>query len=90
MLGNPHGDINIPREIYDKFMRKEATILGVFNSVYKLAPHDEWKDAALAIHSGKLKVADLITHSVPIEELNDALDMMYHNSQSFSKVMMVN
>ncbi|WP_253073674.1 hypothetical protein [Sodalis ligni] len=28
MLGNPHVDMNIPREIYDRFMRKEARILG--------------------------------------------------------------
>ncbi len=76
MLGNPHTDVNIPREIYDKFMRKEAQIMGVFNSIYSQRPHDEWKDAAAAIQSGKLKVSDLITHAVPMEELSALFNLI--------------
>lgn len=89
MLGNPHSDMKIPREVYDKFMRKEATILGVFNSVYKQGPHNEWEEAAAAIQSGKLKVADLITHEVPIDELNDLFDLMHNNKALYCKGMMV-
>lgn len=89
MLGNPHGDMKIPREVYDKFMRKEAQILGVFNSIYAQQPHDEWKDAAAAIHSGKLKVSDLITHEVPIDELADLFDLIQQNKALYCKGMMV-
>lgn len=89
MLGNPHSDMHIARGVYDKFMRKEATILGVFNSVYKQTPHDEWQDAAAAISSGKLKVSDLITHEVAIEELADLFDLVKENKTLFCKGMMV-
>lgn len=89
LLGNPHSDMVLPRLAYDKFMRKEATILGVFNSVYKLNPHDEWKDAAEAIQSGKLKIDDLITHTVSIDDLENLMQIMYKNSEPYCKGMMV-
>ncbi|MFK3707827.1 L-iditol 2-dehydrogenase [Raoultella sp. BIGb0138] len=89
MLGNPHGDMHIPRGVYDKFMRKEAALLGVFNSVYKQQPHDEWQDAAAAIGSGKLKVSDLITHEVGIDGLADLFDLVHANDTLFCKAMMV-
>lgn len=89
MLGNPHSDMKIPREVYDRFMRKEATIIGVFNSVYKQGPHDEWEEAAAAIQSGKLKVTDLITQEVPIDELHDLFELMRHNTQLYCKGLMV-
>ncbi|ECD5297046.1 galactitol-1-phosphate 5-dehydrogenase [Salmonella enterica subsp. enterica serovar Agona] len=89
MLGNPHADVNIPREIYDKFMRKEAQIMGVFNSIYSQRPHDEWKDAAAAIQSGKLKVSDLITHAVPMEELSALFNLIRDSKVPFCKGMMV-
>jgi L-iditol 2-dehydrogenase len=90
LLGNPHGDMTIPREIYDKFMRKEAQILGIFNSIYKQQPHDEWRDAAAAIQSGKLKVGDLITQEVGIGELADLFSRIYQNKILYCKAMMVN
>ncbi|NDO83774.1 galactitol-1-phosphate 5-dehydrogenase [Citrobacter sp. NCU1] len=89
MLGNPHADISIPREAYDKFMRKEAQILGVFNSIYSQHPHDEWKDTAAAIQSGKLKVSDLITHAVPMAQLSDLIDLIRENKVPYCKGMMV-
>ena len=89
LLGNPHGDMNIPRVMYDKFMRKEASITGVFNSVYKRRPHDEWVDAAAAIHSGKLKVSDLITHEVGIDDLSSLFSLIKENKELYCKGMMV-
>ena len=89
LLGNPHGDMHIPREMYDKFMRKEARVLGVFNSVYKQFPHDEWQDAAAAIQSGKLHVADLITQEVGIEGLSDLFNLIHENKTLYCKGMMV-
>ena len=89
LLGNPHGDMRIPREKYDLFMRKEAQILGVFNSVYRQMPHDEWQDAAAAIQSGKLQVSDLITHEVNISELKALFALIRENKALYCKGMMV-
>lgn len=77
LMGNPHGDMQIPREVYDKVMRKEAVIASVYNSVYKQMPHDEWADAAAAISSGKLQVNDLISHQV---EIDSVIDLLTHST----------
>lgn len=89
LMGNPHGDMQIPREVYDKVMRKEAVIASVYNSVYKQMPHDEWADAAAAISSGKLQVNDLISHQVEIDSVIDLFDTFHHRRGFTCKGMMV-
>lgn len=90
MLGNPHGDMTISRQVYDKFMRKEATIKGTFNSVYKKYPHDEWVEAARAIYEERLKVKDLISHKVPLEKLKDMFFTIKEGKEFTCKVLFVN
>lgn len=89
LLGNPHADMDIPREIYDQFMRKEASIASVYNSVFKRMPHDEWLDAAAAISSGRLQVSDLISHRVGIDRVVDLFDTLYQRREFACKGMMV-
>ena len=89
LLGNPHGDMSIPRVVYDKFMRKEACLTTVYNSVYRRMPHDEWGDAAAAISSGKLQVGDLITHQVAMDEIPELFSAIHQKAVFSSKAMMV-
>ncbi|QWA09277.1 galactitol-1-phosphate 5-dehydrogenase [Sodalis ligni] len=89
LLGNPHGDMALARETYDRFMRKEAEIIGIYNSAYKRMPHDEWADAALAISSGKLPVSDLISRQVDISQLADLFDTIRNRREFICKGMMV-
>ena len=89
LLGNPHGDMSVPRAVYDGFMRKEAQMITVYNSVYRRLPHDEWRDAAAAISSGKLAVGDLISHRVAISQLAGLFDTIKNRREFTCKAMMV-
>lgn len=89
LLGNPHGDMMVTRDIYDRFMRKEAEIIGIYNSVYKRMPHDEWEDAASAIRSGKLPVGDLISRRVDMAHVADLFDSIRNRREFICKGMMV-
>jgi Threonine dehydrogenase and related Zn-dependent dehydrogenases len=90
ILGNPHENITITRKTYDSFMRKEATLKGTFNSVYKKYPHDEWSEAAQAIYEGRLKVDDLISHKVNLKKLKDMFYVIKEGKEFTCKVMCVN
>ena len=69
LLGNPHSDMVLKQKTYDQFMRKEGTIVGMFNSVYEHFPKNEWQVTAQAIANKQLNLKPLVTHKVPIEEL---------------------
>ncbi|MGE0969713.1 galactitol-1-phosphate 5-dehydrogenase [Klebsiella sp. WOUb02] len=87
LLGNCHEEMVIPRLAYDLAMRKELTLAGVYNSVYKGYPHDEWADAARAISSGALLVSDLISHQVGIGQAIDLLNAIHQRQQFTCKCM---
>jgi len=89
LLGNPHSDMTVSRMNYDKFMRKEATIKGIYNSIYKNFPTDEWVNTADALKNKHLNLLPLITHECDIENLIPAFEMMRDNSEFHCKVMMV-
>jgi len=89
LLGNPHGVMTLARKTYDLFMRKEARMIAVYNSIYKRMPHDEWADAAKAISSGQLQVDDLISHQVGITQLADLFATIKDRREFTCKGMMV-
>lgn len=89
LLGNPHSDMSLKQKTYDQFMRKEGTIVGMFNSIYDKIPKNEWQVTAQAIADKKLNLSPLITHKVPIEELIDAFDMVHEKKEFYNKVLMV-
>lgn len=90
LLGNPLSDMTISKENYDKFMRKEGEILGIFNSVYKNYTINEWENTAKALKDGKLNLSPLITHKVTFEELINAFDMIHEKKEFYCKVMLDN
>lgn len=88
LLGNPLSDMKVDKRNYDQFMRKEAQIIGVFNSVYKKYSLDEWKNTANALKNGDLNLAPLVTHKVGFDELIDAFHMINNNEEFYCKVML--
>ena len=89
LLGNPHSDMTLKQKSYDQFMRKEGSIVGMFNSVYDRFPKNEWQVTAQAIADKKLNLYPLITHKVLIEGLIDAFDMVHEKKEFYNKVLMV-
>lgn len=90
LLGNPHSDMVLKQKTYDQFMRKEGTIVGMFNSVYEHFPKNEWQVTVQAIANKQLNLKPLVTHKVPIEELIGAFDMIHEKNEFYNKVFMVN
>ncbi|MGG5319038.1 galactitol-1-phosphate 5-dehydrogenase [Enterococcus sp. AZ072] len=89
LLGNPHSDMMLKQKTYDQFMRKEGTIVGMFNSIYDKIPKNEWQVTAQAIAAGTLILEPLITHKVAIEELIEAFNMVHEKKEFYNKVLML-
>jgi L-iditol 2-dehydrogenase len=89
LLGNPAGEMHLSQKGYWHILRKELTLKGAWNSVYRGSPKDEWQSVLEAMASGRLTVRPLITHRVPLSRLPDTLLMMRDRREFFSKVLVI-
>ena len=90
LMGNPAGDMTLTQKGYWEILRKNLKIIGTWNSYYASLPVNEWQLVLGFIGSGKLRLAPLITHRVPIEGIGEALKMIRDRSEFTIKVMYVN
>lgn len=89
LMGNPSGDVTLPAAVISQLMRREAGLMGTWNSFYDPeAATDDWREALAAMADGRLQADRLVTHDVPLSKGIGALEMMRDQSAFFSKVML--
>ena len=74
LVGNPAGDVHLPKDVYWKILRRELTLHGTWNS--RFSDTNDWKDVLALMSSGKLDVKPLVTHVFPLEDADRALRTM--------------
>ncbi len=89
LLGNPSAEVTIPQDEISQVLRKQLTIHGAWNSVFRGRRDDEWSTALEAMGKGDLDLVPLITHRYGIDEANEAFRMMGENREFYNKVMFV-
>ncbi len=90
VVGNPHDDVLIPRDIYWPILRKQLHLAGTWNSSFiPEEAEDDWTKTLNAIVAGKLQPEKQITHKLAFGDLKRGLDMMKNKSEYFNKVMVV-
>lgn len=87
LVGNPYGDMELPRDLYWKILRNQLTIKGTWNSSYRLEENDDWNYIIRLMKENKLNTDILITHKFSLEELNKGLEIMRGKSESYIKCM---
>jgi len=88
LLGNPSSDVELPAPLLSRFMRRELTLHGTWNSDYSVSSRqDDWHKTLQAMADGTLRLEPLITHRVPLEDSFDVLTMMKDQRQFFAKVL---
>ena len=63
---------------------KELTIIGAH-----LGPHC-WEKALEMLAKGVLPIQDIITHKLPLKDVNDALQLVVNGSQSVKVMILPN
>ena len=88
LLGNPAADVTLPASLISQLMRREVSLLGTWNSDYSVSGNDDdWRTVLQAMASGKLDIAPLVTHKVPLTDSTEALHMMKDKSEFYAKVL---
>ena len=77
-VGNPMDDLNIPKKIVSSILRKEITLSGSWNSLYKSHNQCDWENGLLLMSKG-INPASLITKKITLDEINETLTSMLNH-----------
>ena len=89
IVGNPIGDITLGRKTYWRILRYELMLKGIWNSSYNKNEND-WKQTIKALEDNILDVKPLITQTFPLNNCQQAFDLLMDTSKNTIKVMFVN
>ena len=75
-MGNITDELTLPKDLVSTVLRKELSILGTWNSIYRPQKPDDWKDSIEFIQNG-VRPSELVSHWISLEELPDTLKKLY-------------
>lgn len=87
LVGNPYSDMRLAKEVYWKILRKQLTVLGTWNSSFTHDPGDDWHYVLERLAGRRIAPAELITHRLPMEMLDQGLCIMRDKTEEHCKVM---
>ena len=92
LVGNPHSDMGLPRDVYWKILRKQLQLNGIWNSSFRQetvedVKADDWNFVLRKIREGRIRPAELISHRFSFEELDKGLHIMRDKSEDYGKIM---
>ncbi len=104
LMGNPYGDMMLPRDIYWKLLRNQLTRTGTWNSSFDYPDEtgsnglsgqtagsvtDDWHYVISRLEAGTVQPALLITHRLPLSELGKGISIMRDKTEDYCKIMVV-
>ena len=93
MVGNPHSDMELPRDVYWKILRHQLIVTGTWNSTYygcesPDCAKDDWHYVQERLAKGAIHPAELITHRYGMEELGNGFELMHNKTEDYVKIML--
>ena len=89
-VGNPSGDMVLPKADYWRILRNQLTLLGTWNSSFRHEENDDWHSALELQEGHETRFSEIITHCVPLERMEEGLAIMKDRGQPSVKVMVTN
>lgn len=87
LVGNPASDMTITKPVYWKILRNQLTVLGTWNSSFTHTADDDWHYVLDRLQEGRIAPVQVITHRLPLEELNLGLEIMKDKKEEYGKVI---
>lgn len=87
LVGNPASDMTLTKPVYWKILRNQLTVFGTWNSSFTHAEDDDWHYVLERLQSRRIAPAEMITHRLPLEELDQGLAIMGDKREEYGKVM---
>lgn len=86
VVGNPHGDMNLEKDIYWKILRRQLKIKGIWNSDYNDEEND-WKDIAKIMAKNEIPFEKIVTRTFELKDHKEAFDLLTDKDESKLKLM---
>lgn len=87
LVGTSHAPLTFTGPQFEAITRKELNVVGSWMNYSAPFPGPEWTTAAWMMEAGLINVDGLQTHTFPIEQIQDAYDVIYNNDELWAKVM---
>ena len=87
LMGNPHTDMELKKEIYWKILRKQLTLKGTWNSSFTGETSDDWNFIIKKLREGRIHPEILITHKLSFADLKKGLEIMRNKTEDYIKIM---
>lgn len=89
LVGNPRSDMFFSRDTYWNILRRQLELKGIWNSTFG-GESDDWGYVLNRLSEGTFKPSELISHRLPMEELESGFMIMKNKTEDYIKVMLVN
>jgi len=86
-VGNPEGDMTLPKNVYWKILRDQIKLHGTWNSSFTGKANDDWHVTLDGIASKSFAPEALISHRFSLEELDKGLHIMKDKTEDYCKIM---
>lgn len=87
LVGNPASDIALDMNTYWRILRKQLTVMGIWNSSYTKDSSDDWNYALSRIADGAIHPEELISHKLKANEVIKGMELMRNKKEEYLKVM---
>lgn len=89
LVGNPYSDMALDKSTYWKILRDQLVITGTWNSSFRHEPEDDWHYVLDRLLRKRILPERVITHRLPMEELEWGLRVMRDKTEDYVKIMTV-
>lgn len=93
MVGNPHTDMTLDKQVYWKILRNQLRVAGTWNSSFFCddsgtgCPESDWSYALRLLRQGRIAPERLISHRFGLPYLEEGLHVMRDKTEDYLKVM---
>jgi len=87
LVGNPASDMPLEKSVYWKILRNQLTLTGTWNSSFTREETDDWHYVLERLAGRQITPAGLITHRLPLDKLDEGLQIMRDKRQAYIKIM---
>ncbi len=88
LVGNPHSDMLLDKQIYWKILRNQIRLTGTWNSSFTGEECDDWHYVLERLGGGMVKPEQLISHRFSIDDIEKGFLIMRDKTEDYVKIMM--
>ena len=85
---NPSEEVRMDGVLFELISRKELNMVGSWMNYSNPWPGREWSIAAWMLETGMIQTDEIITHIVPLKEVESAFNVIYDRKEPFIKVVL--